>query len=228
MHVVPIENQFTSSVSFINVGQGDSCLIRYKNYAVLIDTGGSIYKDIAQECLIPYFKKNRIYDIDLLITTHDDFDHNGAASSLINNFKVKKYITEKEDFPYKIGPILLSNLNQFDYENDNDNSLVIHFKMGNKNYLIMGDASKAVENQIMEKYSNVPCDILKIGHHGSDTSTSEKFVSFVNPIEAIVSVGDNKYGHPHKSVLDILKEANIKIRRTDIEGTITYKNYNFM
>ena len=78
----------------------------------------------------------------------------------------------------------------------------------------------------MERYSNIPCDILKVGHHGSKTSTSDTFVKYLSPKEAIISCGkNNKYGHPHESVLRILKNNNITIRRTDILGTITYSNY---
>lgn len=228
LYFIPIENLVSSEVYFINVGQGDACLIRNGNTAILIDTGGSKYVDIANECLIPFFKSKRIYDIDLVITTHNDYDHNGALNELVNNFKVDKVVTSKSSFPLEIGGIMLRNLNTKDYEEDNDNSLVINFKMWGKEFLIMGDASKKVEEQILNENHDLQCDILKIGHHGSDTSTSERFIKTLMPDEAIISVGTNYYGHPHKSVLTLLDKYDVRIRRTDIEGTIRYANYIFM
>ena len=99
LYCLPITNLISASVTFIDVGQGDSCLIQKGTTSVLIDTGGNIYRDIAKETLIPYFKKNRIYDIDLVITTHGDFDHSGALPSLIENFYVKNVITDYTEFP---------------------------------------------------------------------------------------------------------------------------------
>ena len=86
----------------------------------------------------------------------------------------------------------------------------------------MGDASKDVEEVIMKDF-NVDADYIKLGHHGSKTSTGEEFIRAVSPKEAIISCGlNNYYGHPNKEVLDILEKENIKIRRTDLEGTISY------
>lgn len=228
IYIVPFENMITTSVSFINVGQGDSTLIRKGNTTILIDTGGLTYKDVAKDCLIPYFKKNRIYDIDVVILTHDDNDHVGALPSLKENFIVKKTITDKDDFPITINGIEINNLNDKTWVEDNENSLVLSFELSNIRYLIMGDASVDVEKYIISNYEYVGCDILRVGHHGSNTSTSEEFVKFVNPDTAIISVGSNFYGHPSSDVISILKRNNIEIRRTDIEGTITYKNYIFM
>lgn len=228
INFLPIKNLVSEEVSFINVGQGDSTLIRKGDTSILIDTGGSLYKDVAKECLIPYFKKKRIYDIDLLIITHDDFDHNGAANSLTKNFKVRKILDNKDSFPYKINDITIYNLNRYEFDNDNENSLVLYFDMWGKKFLVMGDASKEVEENIIKDVPDLKCDYLRVGHHGSDTSSSKNFISYISPKEAIISVGENRYGHPHLEVLSILKRNNIKIRITDIEGTITYTNYIFM
>ena len=92
----------------------------------------------------------------------------------------------------------------------------------------MGDAPISIEKKMMEEYSYIPCDILKVGHHGSDTSSSKTFLEYISPKEAVISCGvGNKFGHPHKSVVDNLKKLGIKIRRTDKSGTIRYKNYIF-
>ena len=222
---VPYKNLFADQVSFINVGQGDATLIRSNKYSILIDTGGSVYQDIATNCLIPFLKKNRIYDIDLLITTHDDFDHSGAVDSLIDNFTVKRYVKDYQSFPITVGGITLYNYNVYPelWNEENDSSLVIGFKTNNYNYLVMGDAPKKIEDRIMKSNNSIPCDILKVGHHGSNTSTSDKFIKYLSPKIGIISCGkDNKYGHPADVVLSILKKNGVIIRRTDLEGTITY------
>ena len=222
---IPIKNYIFEQVSFINVGQGSSTLIRSGNTTILIDTGGLTYKDIGRENLIPYFKKNRIYDIDLLITTHDDFDHSGAVTSLKENFKVKRYVTDYNTFPIKIGNFEFKNYNIYPelWNEENDESLVIGFKTKKHHYLIMGDAPSKIEKRIIQDNQKIPCDILLVGHHGSKTSTSKEFVEYVKPKVGIISCGrNNKYGHPNKEVLDILKKYHVKIRRTDLEGTITY------
>ena len=222
---IPFKNLFHDTVSFINVGQGDATLIRRRDTAVLIDTGGLTYKDVAKDCLIPYFKSNRIYDIDLLITTHDDFDHSGAVASLIDNFKVKKYVTSYELFPISISGLTFKNYNIYPdlWKEENDESLVIGFKANNYNYLIMGDAPIKIEKQIMRNNKKIPCDILKVGHHGSKTSSSDAFIKYLLPKVGVISCGkNNKFGHPHQQVLAILRKYHVRIRRTDLEGTITY------
>lgn len=225
LHILPIKNMIRDYVSFINVGQGDSTLIKYKQYSILIDTGGNKYKDIAKEVLIPYFKKNQIYHIDMLITTHDDFDHSGAVPSLIENFTVKEYIKDYQKFPLNVGGLTLTNYNVYPelWSEENDESLVISFKINNYSYLIMGDAPKKIETAIMKDNEYIPCDILKVGHHGSKTSTSDAWIKYLHPTVGIISCGKNNfYGHPHNEVLAVLKKYKVKIRRTDIESTITF------
>ncbi len=227
---LPLFNLISAQVSFIDVGQGDSCLLRKGNTAVLIDTGGNVYKDLATETLIPFFQKNRIYDIDLVITTHDDYDHCGAYQSLNEHFYVKNLVTESTDFPIIIGGMTFVNYNNHtNSSEENDNSLVIGFRLLNKDFLITGDASIKAEKTIMKEYINIPCDILKVGHHGSKTSSSDEFIKWLSPKDAIISVGkNNKYGHPNNVVLYTLKKYNVNILRTDELGTITYKGLSFI
>ena len=229
IYISPIDNGLTDSVTFINVGQGDSCLITHKYTSILIDTGGSIYTDIANECLIPYFKSRRIYDIDLLITTHDDYDHMGALSSLQENFNVKRYVKDNNEFPLSIDGINFVNYNHYfsSSSEENDKSLVIGFHLLDLDFLIMGDAPISIEKKIMEDNTYLPCDILKVGHHGSKTSTSDEFIKFISPKQAIISVGRNYYGHPNENVINILKNNDVTIRQTIIEGSITYKKFIF-
>ena len=220
--LVPLQEPISNCVYFVNVGQGDSIIIKNKNHTVMIDTGGYKRFDMATETLIPFMNKKKITHIDALILTHNDFDHAGAKDSLIRNFKVNTVLTEPNQFPYKIGDLNIENLNTFDFIEENDKSLVLSLNFMKKRFLFMGDASVKTEEKIIEKY-NVDCDILKVGHHGSNTSTSEKFLKLTSPDEAIISCSEtNKYGHPHQEIIDRLNKYHVKIRRTDKEGTICY------
>ena len=220
---LPIRNTFFSAIHFINVGQGDAILIQRRKQNILIDTGGNINFDMANEVLIPFFKKQRVYKIDFLIVTHDDFDHCGALASLVENYQVSTIITRKNAFPLIVDDIVINNLNLVTYSDTNDNSLVLHFSLLKKSWLLMGDASIVVEKEIITRYSTLDIDYLKVGHHGSKTSTCEAFIKQITPEEAIISVGrNNYYGHPHDEVLSLLNKYEVTTRRTDYEGTISY------
>ena len=219
--LLPI-NVIEKGVYFINVGQGDSILIKDHTKTVLIDTGGNLKFDMAQETLIPFFNKIGVRHIDLLVTTHDDFDHSGAKDSLIENFKVYHYLHNRESFPYKVGNIYLENINFYNGDK-NDESLVFLLNFMNKKWLLTGDASIESEKSILKSGVDVDCDILKVGHHGSKTSSSEEFIRAASPSEAIISCGaKNSYGHPNQEVIDRLNKYNVKIRYTSLEGTISY------
>ena len=220
--IVPFQEPISNCVYFVNVGQGDSIIIKNKSYTVMIDTGGNKSFDMAEETLIPFMNKKKITHLDALILTHADFDHSGAKDSLSQNFKVKNVLTEKDQFPYSVGDITINNLNTFDFEEENDNSLVLSMDFIGKKFLFTGDASVKTEEKILQQY-DVDCDILKVGHHGSNTSTSEKFLKACSPNEAIISCGaKNSYGHPNQEIIDRLNKYSVKIRRTDEEGTICY------
>ena len=223
IYFLPIENTFSSEVTFINVGQGDCVLIRDRFNTCLIDTGGLQYLDVAKDSVIPYLKSKRIYNIDTVFLTHDDFDHSGAHESLVKNFHVAFSINEKHYFPYKIGNLEFKNLNIWNFEDKNENSLVLYLEIYNKKFLFMGDASKEVEHKILDHFPNLEVDYLKVGHHGSNTSTSDEFIAKLRPKEAIISCGvDNSFGHPHEDTIKTLEKYNVKIRRTDVEGSIVY------
>ena len=225
---LPIENRISKEVNFISVGQGDCTLIRDHNKVALIDTGGLTYMDIANDVLVPFLKKKRIYKIDMVFITHYDYDHYGALEDLQKTYKVNQVYDYSSSFPVKMGDITFSNYNYYgqDRTEENDKSLVLGFNFINKDFLVMGDAPTFVEKKIIENESSVPCDILRVGHHGSNTSTCEEWVKYTTPEEAVISVGKgNKFGHPNKEVISVLNKYKIKIRRTDIEGTIVYKKY---
>ncbi len=233
-------------VTFIDVKQGDSTLIHlpYNNGDILIDTGGLINYDTSSD-IINYLKSEGIKDIDYLILTHGDFDHSGSSINLVNNFKVNKVILNNDEFndlekelintlnnknikyynnieKINIGKYKFYFLNTKLYNNENDNSNILYTEIDNNKLLFMGDASKEVENNILKKYNIENIDILKVGHHGSNTSTDINFINKISPKISIISVGlNNKYGHPKSEVLDILSDS--KVYRTDLNGSIKVK-----
>ena len=233
---------------FIDVGQGDSTLLHLKNNTnILIDTGGNIYYDLYVN-IINYLKSNGIKKINYLILTHGDYDHMGEAINLVENFNVEKVIfncgefneleqelinvLHKKKIPYYscIKELNIDNnklyfLNNKDYGNENDNSSVIYTELNNHKFLFMGDASIITEKEILSKYNLSGIDVLKVGHHGSRTSSSKEFINEINPKYSIISVGkNNRYGHPNKEVLGNLD--NSKIYRTDQDGSVMFKIKN--
>ena len=237
-----------NEVSILDVGQGDSSLIRLKNKNILIDTGGNINYDISKNILIPYFKSVGIKKIDYLVLTHGDYDHMGEAINLVENFKVEKVIFNcgpYNDLEQELIKVLVKKkikyyscikelnidnnklyfLQTKEYDNENDNSNVIYSELNVYKFMFMGDASVTTEKEIMNKYNLPDIDVLKVGHHGSKTSSSKGFINVINPKYSIISVGkNNRYGHPNKEVLENLE--NSKIYRTDLDGSIMFKIKN--
>lgn len=227
-------------VYFIDVGQGDSALIVTKNNkSILIDTGGKVGSNysLMKSNVIPFFKSIGIRKLDYLFITHGDYDHAGYGIDLVNNFNVKNKFTNKGKYNslekklniksfnnsyIKIDNVEIYSLNSKLYNNENSDSLVLLVIIDNYKLLFMGDASINTEKDIMNNYDIGDIFILKVGHHGSKTSSSEEFINSVNPKYSIISVGkNNKFGHPNKEVLDNL--SNSKIYRTDIDGSIMFK-----
>ncbi|MBQ8234824.1 MAG: DNA internalization-related competence protein ComEC/Rec2, partial [Bacilli bacterium] len=233
-----------ASIHFIDVGQGDCTLFRVSNNNILIDTGGIYNRELSKNTLIPYFKSLGIRKLDYLIITHGDFDHMGEAINLVNNFKVDKVIFNCGEFnelekglisvldskgliydscieEINVDDNKLYFLNSGIYDNENDNSNVIYTEIDNYKFLFMGDASLDVEKDMIKKYSIDNIDVLKVGHHGSKTSSSMEFIDSINPRYSIISVGkNNRYHHPNKEVLDNLRES--RVYRTDIDGGIIF------
>ena len=172
----------------------------------------------------------------------------GEAINLVNNFKVEKVIfncgefndlekelikvLDKKKIKYyscvkelNINENKLYFLQTKVYDNENDNSNVIYTELGGYNFMFMGDASMTTEKEILKQYTLQDVDILKVGHHGSKTSSSKKFITEINPKYSVISVGkNNHYGHPNKEVLENLN--NSKIYRKDENGSIMFKIKN--
>ena len=165
----------------------------------------------------------------MVFITHYDYDHYGALEDLQKTYKVNQIYDYSSSYPVKMGDVTFNNYNYYgqDRTEENDKSLVLGFSILNKDFLVMGDAPTYVEKEIIKNEISVPCDILRVGHHGSNTSTCEEWIKYISPEEAIISVGKNNlFGHPNKEVINVLKKYKIKIRRTDIEGTIVYKQFS--
>ena len=238
-------------IDIIDVGQGDSILIHLNRKNMLIDTGGdtsySSNKDgeIFFNTIYPALKSNGIKKLDYLILSHGDKDHMGEAKKIVESISVNKVIFNVGSYNYlekdliktlkrknikyykNIENIYIGNtpiyfLNTGIYNNENDNSNVLYFIVNNYKFLLMGDAGVDKEKDILDEYSIEDIDFLKVGHHGSDTSSSKEFIDIMNPKYSIISVGENnRYNHPKKSVLNTL--SNSKIYRTDKDGSIEIK-----
>ena len=242
---IPLYNGNLEVVMF-DVGEADSMLISTpsKKVNILIDTGRGI--DINN--IIIYLKSIGISKLNYLIITHGDEDHIGGALYLIDNFKVDNVILNKGDYTElevelithlknknikytnninKI-PLLGSYmylLNTKEFSNENDNSIVTYFEYQKYKFLFMGDSSSKTEEYLINNYNLTNISFLKVGHHGSNTSSSTHFINKITPKVSLISVGRNNfYHHPNKEVLTNL--SNSVIYRTDINKSIKIKINN--
>lgn len=241
-----------AQVYFIDVGQGDSELIRLKDSGIdiLIDAGTRSTK---QE-LADYLKELGVDDIDILIGTHPHEDHIGGMAKIIEEFPIGTlYLPETSDEmtpttktyeslldaaesknvtvrTASAGDVLLEQGNtsfkvlspsHTDYDNLNDYSIVTRLKVGDTAFLFQGDAETPVEEEILDSGADVSCDVIKLGHHGSSTSSSRAYLEAANPSAAVISCGvGNEYGHPHRETMDSLEKLSITPYRTDTQKTL--------
>lgn len=202
-------------------------------------------KSLAETTLLPLLKSLGIRSLDYLVLSHGDFDHSGEAINLIHNIKIKNiifngglfnkqekviidllnnkkipYIIDEKDNQYQVGDFRLLSLNSF-YEDENDSSIVFLMKIKDYNFLLMGDSSSNVEQRIIQEYSLPTIDFLKVGHHGSKTSSSCQFIEEISPRFAFISVGlNNRYQHPSNEVIERLEKNNVQTLLTSVHGTI--------
>ncbi|WP_251861230.1 ComEC/Rec2 family competence protein [Clostridium sp. Marseille-Q2269] len=243
---ISTNNTSELKVHYINVGQGDSILIQTKNENILIDAGTR--KD--SHSVIDYLKKQNIKKLDYVIATHPHEDHIGGMPKVIDEFEIKNFYAPKKTTNTKIFKDMILGLKKKNlkinvakagvslnlsnnvilnflapvknnYNNLNDYSAVVKIIDGNTKFLFTGDAEKNSEKDMLNSNADLSSDVLKIGHHGSHSSSSKEFLDKVDPKIAIISCGkNNDYGHPHKETMKELQKRNIKIYRTDIDDNI--------
>ncbi len=232
---------------FLDVGQGDSILIQFPNgQTMLIDAGTSE----AGGSIVSYLKEQGINKINYLVATHPHADHIGGMAAVVQALAVEKVYMPRVSHTIKSFENLLETIKAkglkinrakagitiinkdgikagftapcgSGYERPNNYSAVLKIQYGNTAFLLTGDAESVSEQEILDSGVDLKADVLKVGHHGSKSSTTQAFLSSVSPKYAVISAGaDNSYGHPHQEILDRLKKAGVQTYRTDTQGTI--------
>lgn len=233
------------TVTFLDVGQGDAAVLQCGGQTMMIDGG----KAKASSYIYSWLKKNQISYLDVMVATHTDADHIGGLSGALNYAKVgtaycpvtsgttktfqsfvrylkkqgKSITVPKAGDEFSLGGAQVRILGPTDPQAEgNNSSIVLKVTFGDTSFLFTGDAEREEEQKLLESGYDLESTVLKVGHHGSDTSTSYLFLRTVNPQYAVISVGaDNTYGHPTEAVLSRLRDADVKTCRTDLQGTIT-------
>ena len=234
---------------FIDVGQGDCALLVSDGISMLIDSGEAEYADEVVRTVTEYGIETLDYVV--ATHAHSDHMGSMADvisqipvkniiisepcedSSLTDTYEKfmdamedsnAQIILAEPDYTFSVGNAECTVLAPYsvDEDNENNNSVVMHITAGETSFLFTGDTEKAVEKEIMAKYPSLDIDILKVGHHGSSTSSYKKFIEQISPETGIISCGlNNRYGHPTEKTLETLDENNVKYYRTDICGTIS-------
>ncbi|WP_274292629.1 ComEC/Rec2 family competence protein [Clostridium perfringens] len=234
-------------ISYMDVGQGDAAYIKVNGNDILIDAGP---RSNSKE-LLEQLKAKNIDDFELVIATHPHEDHIGGMVDVFKEYEVKAFYSPKITHTTKTYENLVKAVKdeglktkelkggmvidlgegakfevftpqKSEYEELNDYSPIMKLSFGDTSYLFTGDAEKLAEEEALAKYKNsLDSDVIKFGHHGSSSSSSNAFIEAVSPKYGIISCAkDNKYGHPHRETLGIIKKYNIKTFRTDTDGEI--------
>lgn len=236
-------------VRFIDVGQGDSILIYSNGYSALIDTGTS---DSANE-ICSQLDSCKIKDIDVVILSHLHDDHTGGIKQISEIYGIKNVILpeisiESETLSdaqfvinkmretgggiynavsgmnFSIGEFEITVLASFgEMKDENNRSVIVVAEIEDRKFLFTGDAEAKTEKALLNEGINLKCDVLKAGHHGSNTSSCDEFLEAVKPRFVAISVGrENSYGHPHNTILSAFERIKAEVYRTDYDGDITF------
>ncbi|MBO0589300.1 MBL fold metallo-hydrolase [Sporosarcina sp. E16_8] len=234
-------------VHYIDVGQADATLIEYSQgdeaFAILIDTG-----DWNSTEVVSYLQSQNITNIDIVAVTHPHADHIGQLDKIINTFDVSEvwmngettssqvfsnalaaiennnadYYEPEVGDVFDIGPLEVAVLHPKSLSGDtNNNSIAIRLQYGEVSFLFTGDGEEDAESEMLTSGANLKADILQVGHHGSKTSTTDRFLNAVKPDIAIYSASDdNQYGHPHIETINRLEKSGALVYGTDVHGTV--------
>jgi beta-lactamase superfamily II metal-dependent hydrolase len=245
------DNDGKLSVYFLDAGQGDSTLVLFSNKSILIDAGEADMGDR----VVSDLKALGVSRIDLLVATHPHSDHIGGMQKVLAAFPVGRVLDsglphtsstyehfletiDRKNIPYRVAEqgqtididpaltiFVLSPPKERVGEDQNTNSIVLRISYGTVAILLAGDMGGESETALVKSGYPLDASILKVGHHGSYSSTSSSFLARVQPETAIVMVGkDNPYGHPHQQTLDLLKRYGVTVYRTDRDGTIVIRS----
>lgn len=232
-----------AEIHFINTGNSDSILVIQGTKAALIDAGDN---DDEQR-VVSYLKKHGVTELEYVFATHPHADHIGGLDAVVDSIPVKNLFVSngdadtktysdfinamankgvhpsvpRLDSEFKLGTATFKVISVANANDLNNDSIVLEFVNGKDKALFMGDAEKEIESNL----NPGDVDLIKIGHHGSHSSSSQDFLKRVTPEYAVITCGkDNKYGHPHKETMDTLKDMNIEVHRSDECGDIVFKS----
>ncbi len=231
-------------VHYIDIGEGDATLIKCGKQAMLIDAGDTTKGTTVRL----YLKKQGVSELRYLLLTHPDADHIGGAASVVSNvpidevfmcgyektnkvyknlineldYKSQGYTIPKVGDEYKLGDAVIRIIAPGRvYDNPNDSSIGVIIKHGENRFLFTGDAEQNAESDMVRNNDSLGCDVYQVGHHGSHNASSSRLLSAAKPKYAVIScAAGNEYGHPHEEALNRLKESNVSLFRTDVQGTI--------
>ncbi len=246
----------TRRLTFLAVGQGDCTVWQDGDHTVLVDVGPKSREgfDAGERIVLPKLREMRIHRVDAIIITHPDSDHVGGLGAVAKRYKEAKIIASEgfrddpdmawwlkeagigEERMVWIGSRTRMRLSRSTLElappprlaggNSNDGSLFVRIEYGPATAVLTGDASIETEQE-MQKKLKWSAQILKVGHHGSRTSTAEAFVRALGPEWAVISCGkENQFGHPHSSVLQVLERQQVQMFRTDLQGDVAFGTWS--
>ena len=238
---VPMDGLY---VHYIDVGQGDSELVCCNGEYMLIDAG----EPDASDAVLEYLDRHGIDKLDYLVCTHSHSDHCGGLDAVVESLEVGTVFTSPYagDSPsyeiftdavydagleltvpelgesYSLGEASFSFIGPVeDYDNTNDDSLVMRLEYGDTSFLFTGDMTAKAEKDLINDGASLRCDVLKVGHHGSSGSSCYQFLYEAQPGIGVISCEKgNSYGHPHEETLSRLDDADVTVYRTDLEGSI--------
>ena len=243
------DNSFDTSqdfIKFVDVGQGDCAIIYSDGYCAVIDVGTSQAADEISESLEEF----KVDSIDVMLISHLHDDHVGGLLSIAQDYKIDNlitpsvskdsikaaqngknaavsngasYYTPKKGMNFQIGEFTITLLSDFYDKNENNRSIFVMAEIDGVKFLFTGDAERKTEKRLLESDVDVDCDVLKVGHHGSSTSTCDEFLQKTTPEYAVISVGEgNAYSHPHQETMTALQSSGASIYRTDNSGDIVF------